>query len=151
LSNINNIHEWESRRRDEQMESWLEYVWNNKDKHKSPQTEASLKVGNMTRHNISSGKKGLRHNYIDGIFSKKSTKAVVNTWTLYNHWRHDAGLCSTRCKFCAKEAGMTVLEYADEYTISNGKRISGHRNRCYVSYEEAVPVMHEFLDYMEGH
>tara|TARA_R110002012_G_scaffold104848_2_gene245571 strand:+ start:13339 stop:13797 length:459 start_codon:yes stop_codon:yes gene_type:complete len=148
---IDIIHEWEDKKRDVQMESWLEYVWINKDKHRSPQTESTLKVGNMTRHNVSSGRKSDRYFYADGNHTKKSTKAIINTWTLYNEWRHDSGLCGSKCKFCAKKAGLSVLKYVEEYNIHNGKRLSGHKNRCYVKYVEAVPIMHEFLDYMEGY
>ena len=105
-----------------QMQEWLEFTWANRDNpiYKTPQTER-FKSGTPYSHTIK-GKQYLGSQssmYATNNPNGKMRKSI-NTYELYKAWK--------------KQSDAVKKTY---------------NQRCFLRYNEAVPEMHVFLDFMQ--
>ena len=124
-----NIHEWSQRyyqqRFEIQMQEWLEFAWANKDNlnFKTPQTPR-FKNRPHKKSNGNFGKPKVigseRSAIKTNIPTGGKTLKTINTDALYKAW---------------KKQSKAVKETRQQ--------------NCYLQYNEAIPEMHIFLDFME--
>ena len=107
-----------------QMLEWLEFAWSNRNNHdyKTPQTER------FSTGSIREGRASRSPTYLGSQKSMSSTNRpygtkmlkTINTHALYEAWKKQSDAIK-----------------------------SSYLGRCYLPYEDAVPEMHVFLDYMK--
>lgn len=121
LSNVTrNSLEYNQRRYVAQMEEWLEFAWANKN-------NLDFKTPQTERFKTSRHS-GNGNTAIGSQHSKQKTNIpsgtkmsrTINTHALYNAWRGESKEIKDTC-----------------------------RERCYVRYDEAIPEMHIFFDFMD--
>ena len=105
-----------------QMQEWLEFTWANRDNpiYKTPQTER-FKTGTSYSHTVK-GKQYLGSQsgmHATNNPNGKMSKSI-NTYELYKAWK--------------KQSDAVKKTY---------------NQRCFLRYNEAVPEMHVFLDFMQ--
>ena len=79
IGNITQVHEWEHEKFVEQMESWLDFVWNNL-------KDVKYRTYQGSRIPISdNGKSRIGRN--NKCNDKRGLKSAFNSWDIFNDWK----------------------------------------------------------------
>ena len=123
------LHEWVDARFAEQVDSWLEYICNNS-KHQKYRRTQTGQMGLSSKHRGKIGKSTIgqicprRNNHRNGL-----RNYAINNWELYKDWKN---------------------EYQNKLKTEHSDKPKGSKwTFIYLGYVDAVPILHDFLDYYE--